>query len=80
MTNTTALKRGATAYKEAESFLIDAVNALDQAHALLKDIGLDRSVLTLFQGRHVTVLEAVAIADKLLYELQHTPCAEGESE
>ena len=67
----------AATYKEAMSELMDAVNALDQAHGMLKEIGWDRYISTKVSGmayRHVTLLDAVAIADKLLYDMQHTTC------
>ena len=61
-------------YNEALSQLIDAVNALDQAHAMLKDIDLHNYISTKTWGRHVSMLDAVAIADKLLFDLQNATC------
>lgn len=72
----TATKSAVATYKEAVSFLIDAVNALDQAHALLRDIDLHQYISTKSWGRHVNLLDAVAIADKLLYDAQHVTCEE----
>lgn len=70
----TATKSAVATYNEAVSQLIDAVNALDQAHALLKDIDLHQYISTKTWGRHVSLLDAVAIADKLLYDLQNVTC------
>lgn len=72
MTKQTAVKT----YAEAERELITAVNALDQAHAMLKDIGWDNYISTKIQGRYVTLLDAVAIADKLLFDMQNSTCPE----
>jgi hypothetical protein len=63
-----------TTYKEAISQLIDAVNALDQAHASLKDIDLHNYISTKSWGRHMSLLDAVAIADKLLFDAQNATC------
>ena len=63
-------------YAEAMSELVTAVNALDQAHALLKDIGWDNYISTKIHGRHVNLLDAVALADKLLYDMQNSTCPE----
>lgn len=72
-----ATKQSAVAtYKEAVSFLTDAVNALDQAHALLKDMDLHNSIAGKLWGRHVNLAEAVKIADDLLRDLQEVKCDE----
>ena len=63
-----------TTYKEAVSELINAVNALDQAHAMLKDIGWDKYISTQTWGRHVSLLDAVAMTDKLLFDAQNATC------
>jgi hypothetical protein len=65
-----------TTYKEAVSELINAVNALDQAHSMLKDIGWDNYISTKTWGRHVCIDEAVEIADGLLRDLQNIVCPE----
>lgn len=61
-------------YNEALSQLIDAVNALDQAHALLKDIDLHNYIATKTWGRHINLSDAVNIADGLLRDLQNATC------
>jgi hypothetical protein len=65
-----------TTYKEAVSELINAVNALDQAHSMLKDIGWDNYISTKTWGRHVSLLDAVAMTDKLLFDAQNATCPE----
>ena len=61
-------------YNEALSQLIDAVNALDQAHAMLKDIDLHTYIQTRACGRLTSLKEAVDIADGLLRDLQNVTC------
>ena len=61
-------------YNQAVSQLIDAVNALDQAQDLLKSIDLHNYISTKTWGRHVNLLDAVAMADKLLFDLQNATC------
>lgn len=63
-----------TTYREAVSQLIDAVNALDQAHALLKDIDLHNYVMTRVWGRPMNLSDAVNIADGLLRDAQNLTC------
>jgi hypothetical protein len=65
-----------TTYKEAVSELINAVNALDQAHSMLNDIGWDQYISTQTWGRHVSLLDAVAMTDKLLFDAQNATCPE----
>src|SRR4029434_8689225 len=70
---------------EAGLELQKAVNALDMAHALLKDIDWHKYVSTKTWGRYVTLKEAVEIADGLLRDIQNIECPEcgkpmGESE
>lgn len=73
----TATKQSARAtYEEAVSFLTDAVNALDQAHSLLKDLDLHQYISTKLWGRHASLLDAVAVVDKLLYDAQNVVCEE----
>jgi hypothetical protein len=62
------------AYKEAVSYLIDAVNALDQAHSVLKDHNLHECIAVRRGGRWLTVGETVEIADGLLRDLQNVRC------
>lgn len=61
-------------YEEAVSQLIDAVNALDQAHSMLKDIDLHTYISTQHWGRHFNIADAVNIADGLLRDLQNVVC------
>lgn len=61
-------------YREALNQLTDAVNALDQAHAALRDIDLHNYISSKYWGRHVNLPDAVAIADKLLFDLQNVTC------
>jgi hypothetical protein len=61
-------------YKQAVSYLIDAVNALDQAHSVLKDHNLHECIAVKFRGRHLSIGEAVEIADGLLRDLQNVRC------
>ena len=63
-------------YKEALSELVTAVNALDQAHSMLKDIDLHNCISTKCWGRWVSLKEAVDIADGLLREAQKLTCEE----
>jgi hypothetical protein len=70
---------------EAELELQKAVNALDMAHALLKDIDWHKYVSTKSWGRHISLEDAVEIADGLLRDIQNIECPEcgkpmGESE
>jgi hypothetical protein len=61
-------------YKEAVSYLIDAVNALDQAHSVLKDNNLHDCVAVKLHGRWVNIGEAVEVTDGLLRDLQNVRC------
>lgn len=61
-------------YNEALSQLIDAVNALDQAHDMLKGIDLHTYIDTTHWGRHFNLKDAVNIADGLLRDLQNVTC------
>jgi hypothetical protein len=65
-----------TTYKEAISELINAVNALDQAHSLLRDIDLHHYIDTAYGARRHNVHDAVNIADELLRQLQNVECPE----
>jgi hypothetical protein len=71
----TATKQSAIeTYREAVSQLIDAVNALDQAHAMLRDIDLHNCIATKTWGRWVSLCDAVNIADGLLRAAQNITC------
>ena len=63
-----------TTYQEALSQLTDAVNALDQAHAMLKDINLHNYIDAKLWGRPVDISDALNIADGLLRDLQNVRC------
>lgn len=63
-----------TTYNEAISELINAVNALDQAHSMLKDIDLHHYVTTGYTYHRLNVKDAVNIADNLLRALQDVRC------
>lgn len=65
-----------TTYKEAISELITAVNALDQAHSMLKDIDLHHYITTGYTYHRLNVQDAVNIADGLLRQLQNVECPE----
>jgi hypothetical protein len=77
--------KATTTYNEAISELITAVNALDQAHSMLKDLDLHNYVTSGYSYRHLNVKDAVNIADNLLRALQNVKCPDcdkpmGESE
>ena len=61
-------------YNEALSQLIDAVNALDQAHAMLKDIDLHNYVGAKLWGKPANLNDAVNLADGLLRDMQNITC------
>lgn len=63
-----------TTYNEAISELITAVNALDQAHSMLKDIDLHDYIDSGYSYRRLNVKDAVNIADGLLRALQDVRC------
>lgn len=65
-----------TTYNEAVAFLRAAVDNLDQAHAALKDINLDQYVSTRVHGHYASLLDAVAMADKLLEDVLAARCEE----
>src|SRR4030095_2462725 len=59
---------------EAELELQKAVNALDMAHALMKDIGLEKYISMKVWNRYVDLGDAVKIADGLLKDIQDIQC------
>jgi|KBSMisStandDraft_5_1062788.scaffolds.fasta_scaffold2781228_2 hypothetical protein len=61
-------------YNQAIRFLEEAVEALDQAHACLKDVGMDQVISTKTWGRYVSLLNAVALTDKLLDDARSARC------
>lgn len=61
-------------YREAVSEIQNAVNALDQAHAMLKDIDLHNYIATKVWGRFANIQDAVNLADGLLRDLQNATC------
>ncbi len=61
-------------YNQAIRFLEEAVEALDQAHACLKDVAMETAIQTTTWGRHVSLLSAVAMTEKLLDEARSARC------
>jgi hypothetical protein len=61
-------------YKEAVDEMTNAVNALDQALSMLRDIDLDNYISTKIWGRYVSLRDAVDIANRLLSDLQNVKC------
>jgi hypothetical protein len=75
-TTVTATKKAPAieTYREAVSQLTDAVNALDQAHSMLRDMDLHNSITAKLWGRYVSLGEAVNLADNLLRDAQNITC------
>jgi hypothetical protein len=63
-------------YREALSELQNAVNALDMAHALLRDLGWHNYVETGYGPRRQTLQSMVYDADGLLRDAQNIICPE----
>lgn len=65
---------GITTYREAEEQLRIAADALDQAHAMLRDLKLDDYITTGRGQRHQTVKSAYGIIEGLLDDLKTAAC------
>jgi hypothetical protein len=61
-------------YNQAIRFLEEACEAIDQAHACLKDVDMDQTIYTRTWGRFVSVLDAVRMVDKLLEDARGARC------
>ena len=61
-------------YADALTFLERAVDSLDQAHALLREVGMQHAIATRLWGRHASILDAVAMADTLLEDARNARC------